>query len=207
MKLWSDFYDSALPELPGCPFVALNHALRQSAIAFCEQSLVWTYEHPDISIVAGVDEYAYIPPAETLVHAVTWAKFNETELDTRTRDEDMRIWDWRNQTGVPQYVLNMPNSLKLVPKPDLDGTLKLIVALKPDNSAIGIDDVMFQEHREAIAHGAKARLMLSPRKPYTDPERAVLNMQMFNSKVLSAGVRASRNYTLAPLRTAIMNRR
>lgn len=207
MKLWSDFYDSALPDLPGCPFVALNHALRQSAIAFCEQSLAWTYEHPDISVTVGEDEYAYNPPPETLVHAVTWAKFNETELDTRTKDMDMRIWDWRNQTGVPQYVLNMPNSLKLVPTPDLEGTLHLIVALKPDSSAIGIDDVIFQEHREAIAHGAKARLMFSPRKPYTNSELAVLNMQMFNAKTMAAGMRAGRNYTLAPLRTTIMNRR
>jgi hypothetical protein len=207
MKLWSDFYDSALPELPGCPYVALNHALRQSAIAFCEQSLVWTYEHPDIAVTVDVDIYDYVPPAEALVHAVTWAKFNDVEIDARTKDADMRIWDWRNQTGTPAYVLSMPSSLKLVPKPDVEGTLKLIVALKPDYDATGVDDGIFQEYREAIVHGAKARLMLSPRKPYTDAERAALNMQQFNSKVMAAGVRASRNYTLAPLRTTIMSRR
>ncbi len=207
MKLWSDFYDSALPELPGCPYVALNHALRQSAIAFCEQSLVWTYEHPDISVMVDVDTYNYVPPAEALVHAVTYAKFNDIEIETRTKDTDMRISDWRHRTGTPEYVLSMPSSLKLVPKPDVEGTLELIVALKPDYDATGIDDGIFQEYREAIAHGAKARLMLSPRKPYSDSERAVINMQQFNAKVMAAGVRAARNYTLAPLRTAIMNRR
>jgi len=42
-KLWSDFYDLVVPDLPGCPFAMVDNALRESAIAFCEQSLAWSY--------------------------------------------------------------------------------------------------------------------------------------------------------------------
>ena len=34
MKLWSEVYDLVMPDLPGCPFAAVNSALRQSAIVF-----------------------------------------------------------------------------------------------------------------------------------------------------------------------------
>lgn len=207
MKLWADFYDSLMPDVPGCPYVAATFALRQSAIAFCEQSLAWTYAHPDIAVVNDVDEYAYIPPVGALVHAVVYAEFNDHEIDAKVKDVDMRIWNWRNQSGTPEYVLGGPSGIRLVPTPDVEGTLKLVVALKPDNDSTGIDDEIFQEYREAIVHGAKARLMLSPRKPYTNAELAAFHMQQFAAQTAGAGQRVARNYTRAPLRTALMNRR
>lgn len=207
MKLWADFYDLLLPDVPGCPFVAASFALRQSAIAFCEQSLAWTYLHPDIAVVNDVDEYAYVPPVGALVHAVTYAEFNDHEIDAKVKDVDMRIWNWRNQTGSPQYVLGGPSGIRLVPTPDVEGTLKLVVALKPDNDATGIDDEIYQEYREAIVHGALAKLMLSPRKPYTNAELAAFHMQQFAAQTAGAGLRVARNYTRAPLQTALMKRR
>ncbi|MDQ3186902.1 MAG: hypothetical protein M3Q16_10710, partial [Pseudomonadota bacterium] len=69
MKLWSDFYDLVMPDLPGCPSVVVDNSLRQSAIAFCEQSLGWKYDHPSVPVVQGIAEYAFVPPADAVVHA------------------------------------------------------------------------------------------------------------------------------------------
>lgn len=207
MKLWSDFYDYIAPDLPGCPLVAMDFALRQAAIAFCEQSLAWTYAHPDIPVLVEVDQYAFDPPEGAVVHAVTYATFNGKEIDTNTGQTDMRIQDWRNQKGSPQYVLGSPSFLTLVPKPDAPGTLKPIVVLKPDTDATGIDDDIFREYHAAIAHGAKAKLMLSPRKPYTDMQLSAYHQQQFTALTGAAGQRVARNHTRAPLQTAIMNRR
>lgn len=207
MKLWADFYDYLMADVPGCPFVAATFALRQSAIAFCEQSLAWTYVHPDIAVVNDTEQYAYEPPAGALVHAVVYATFKDVEISVNTKQDDMRIWNWRNQTGTPQYVLGGPSVLTLVPTPDVEGTLKLIVALKPDNDATGIDDDIFKEYHEAIVHGALAKLMLSPRKPYTNAELAAFHMAQFAAKTGAAGMRVARNYTRSPLQTAIMRRR
>lgn len=206
MRPWSDFYDLALPDLPGCPFAALDSALRQAAIAFCEQSLAWKYTHPDIAVISGTDIYPFVPPAEAVVHAITYASFDDKEIHAHTTESDMRIWNWRNQTGVPQYVLGGPTTLMLVPKPDANGTLKLIVALKPANDATGIDDDIFNEFREAIVHGAKSSLMLSPKKPYTDSQLGTYHSQQFTSKTGAAGIRSDRNFTRAPLQTTIMRR-
>lgn len=207
MKLWSEFYNDLLPDVPGCPLVAMDHALRQSAIQFCVQSLAWRYEHPVIAVHVATDGYLYSPPEQALVYAVLYAEFNEEEINVSTRQDNIRILNWRHQSGKPQYILGGSTSLTLVPNPDIEGTLNMTVALKPDDRATGIDDTIFVEFRDPIVHGAKARLMLSPRKPYTNAELGTMHMHEFTVKTGAAGVRAARNFTRSPLQTTIMSRR
>lgn len=207
MKVWSSFYDYLLPDVPGCPFVAMNFALRQSAIMFCIQSLAWRYVHPAIPITVDTDEYLFSPPDDSLVHAVLYAEFEDKEIDVNTRPDDMRIWNWRHSSGTPQYLLGGPRSLKLVPNPDVSGTLTLTVAVKPDDDSVGIEnDDIFTEYKDAIVHGAKGRLMMSPKKPYSDAQLAAFHLHEFAVKTTAAGVRAARAFTRAPLQTTMMSR-
>lgn len=206
MKLWSEFYNLLIPELPGCPILLIDHTVRRAAIQFCEQSLAWKYQHPDIAVVTTTDEYSFVPLDQTIVHAITYAEFNGLEIKTKADENSVMIYDWRNETGSPEYVFGGATSLTLVPTPDLEGTLKLTVVLKPSPTAIGMDDDIFNEYREGIMHGALARLMLSPKKPYTDPNMATFHQQMFAVAAGHAGVRAARNFTRAPLQTAILSR-
>lgn len=207
MKPWSEFYDLLSPDVPNCPQAAQDYALRQGAIAFCEQSLAWRYNHPDISVQVGTTDYDFTPPPGAVVHAVTYASFNDGEIDVNVAQDDMRIWNWRDQVGTPSYVLGTPTGIKLVPTPDLEGTLKLETVLKPSPIAEGIDDDIFNEYRGAIVHWAAGRLMLSPKKPYTDSALATYHLSQFASQAAAAGTRVARNYTRAPLETYIMRRR
>jgi hypothetical protein len=206
MKLWSDFYDLVVPDLPGCPFLMIDNALRQAAIAFCEQSLAWSYQHPDVSVVAATAVYAFVPPSGAVVHAITYAEFADTAIECKAGESGITIDDWRNQTGTPTYVLGGATSATLVPTPDVAGTLAMTVALKPSPTATGIDDAMFNEYRDAIIHGALARLMLSPKKPYSNPSLATYHQQQFTILTGQAGMRQARNYTRAPLQSAILSR-
>jgi hypothetical protein len=207
-KLWSDFYDFIVPELPGCPFGVIDNALRTAAILFCEMSLAWRAPLADVVVVAGTNTYAYAPPTGTVVHAITYAAFNALEIEAHTGEADIhnRIYDWRNATGTPAYVLGGLTSLILVPNPDADGTLSLIVALKPSTDSTGIDDTLFNEWREGIVAGALSRLMASPKKPYTYPEGVIFHQAQFSIKVGQAGSRVARNYTRASQQTTIMSR-
>lgn len=206
MKSWSDFYDLILPDVPSCPHAAVDLALRRAAIAFCEQSLAYKYNYPDIAVSAGTETYIYNPPDQTAVYVVAYAKFNDCEISVNTSEDNIKIWDWRDQSGTPQYVLGGSEGVTLVPIPDIDGTLSLIVALRPSSTAIGIDDDIFSEYREAIIAGAKAQLMISPKKPYSNAALAAYYQQLFIIKTGQAGVRTARNYTRQPLRTTIMRR-
>ena len=205
MKTWSAFYDFTLPDLPGCPVAALDIALRQSAIEFCELSLAWKAEHDPIAVVSGTAEYAFVPPSEAVVHAITYAQFDDDELQI-TGETGILIQNWRTGTGTPKYILGGATMLTLVPEPDVDGTLTMNVALKPSPDATGIDDSIFNEYRQVIVHGALAKLMLSPKKPYSDPQVATYHAYQFATKTGAAGTRSDRNNTRMPLRTAILRR-
>lgn len=206
MKTWAAFYDYVLPDAPGAPTAAVDIALRQSAIAFAEQSLAWRYSHPDVAVTTGIAQYAFVPPAEAVVHAIHYAAWNGDEIATRVDESNVTLYDWRNDTGTPKFVFGGPTSLTLVPTPDADGTLALEVVLKPAPDATGIDDAIFDEFREAMVHGALAKLMLSPKKPYSNPTLAAYHQQQFTIKTAAAGSRVARSYTRAPLRTSILTR-
>lgn len=207
MTPWSSFYDLLSPDVPGCPQAAQIVALRQAAITFCEQSLAWTYEHPDVSVVSGTAKYLFEPPSQTVVHAVTLAEFNDDLLEIRKMERDISNWTLRLATGTPEYLLGGPTSVTLVPMPDVAGTLKLKVALKPSPAGDGVDDKIFDEYREAVVHGALSKLLLSPKKPYTDMTLANYHAQLFHIQTACAGMREAKNYNRAPLETSIMKRR
>ncbi|MEO9075277.1 MAG: hypothetical protein ABI257_07045 [Nitrosospira sp.] len=207
MTPWSDFYDLVMPELPGCPFVMIDNALRQSAILFCEQSLAWRWDHPGIAVAADTAVYDFAPPAGTAVHGIIHAALDGNQIVPHAGESNITIAGWRNQSGAPGYILGGPSEVTLVPNPDAAGILTMTVALKPSPASTGIDGSQFNEYREAIIHGGLARLMLSPKKPYTNTQLAAYHQQQFNIKAAAAGLRVSRSYTRAPLRTTIMTRR
>ncbi|WP_256598237.1 hypothetical protein [Nitrosospira sp. Nsp11] len=198
--------DYVLPDVPGCPIPAANIAIRQATIAFCEQSLAYKATHPDIAVVAGTAEYDFVPPDETVVHVITYAAFNGDELQSRVGEYGISNPDWRSEEGTPKYIFGGMTSLMLIPAPDVDGTLIMTVALKPSPDATGIDGSIFNEFREAIIHGALSRLMLSPKKPYSNPSLATYHNQQFTIMTGQAGTRTARSFTRAPLQTSILRR-
>lgn len=206
MKPWSDFYDLVMPELPGCPLVVADNALRQSAISFCEQALAWRWDHPGIPVVAGTATYPFTPPAGAAVHGIIHAALDGRKITSNTGESDIGVASWRDQSGTPAYILGGPAAATLVPNPDAAGILAMTVALKPSSSSAGIDDTQFNEYRDTIIHGALARLMLSPKKPYTHAQLAAYHQQQFSIGTAAAGLRVARSYTRAPLRTTIMTR-
>lgn len=206
MKLWSDFYDLLMPDLPGCPAAAADSALRQSSIAFCEQSLAWQTEHQPVFVMGGIAEYPFSPPEGAAVHSTINAVLDGEEIESFAGEKNITIKNWSRQTGKPRYVLGGPSSLTLIPTPDSNGVLGVTVTLKPSATSTGIDDGLFHEYREAIIHGAMARLMLSPKKPYTNIQLAAYHQQQFIIKTAAAGMRVARSYARAPFQTAILRR-
>ncbi|KIO48192.1 hypothetical protein [Nitrosospira sp. NpAV] len=207
MKLWSDFYDLVMPALPGCPFTMVDNALRQSAIVFCEQSLAWRFHHPEVPVMAGTAEYAFVPPAGAAVHCITRAALNGEEIESHVGESGIPIQNWASCSGMPLYVLGGATAATLAPIPDAAGVLTMTVALKPSANSTGIDDALFSEFWEPVMHGALAQLLLLPKKPYTHAQLAAYHQQQFDITTAAAGMRVARNYTRAPLRTAIMARK
>lgn len=207
MKLWSGFYDLVAPHLPGCPVTAMDNALRQAAIAFCEQSLAWRFDHPAIAVEPGVSVYPFAPPDGSVTHAILHAALDGREITCGAGGWDMAERSRASSLcGIPSCILGGSGFLTLVPPPCASGVLTLSVALKPSPTSAGLGDRELDEYREAIVHGTLSRLMCSPKKPYTQLQLASYHQEQFGIKTGAAAVREGRGCTRMPLRTRIMDR-
>lgn len=204
---YTQFYDFVLPSVPGCPQALALQAIRHAAIEFCERTGVWHIDHPAINVVADQSPYPFAPGVTgAVVHKVLRAWHGTTEIFPATLDELNELFpgNWRTKTGTPErFTQYGPRALMLVPKPAaaLAGGLTAIVSLKPSATSIDIDDAVYEEYHRAIASGAKAILMQSPKKPYTDLEQAAVEMGAFEKAIGEAHQRVSKQFSRTRRRT------
>jgi len=182
----TSFYDDVLPHVPGCPQALALIEIRKACIEFFRRTWIWQVNLTPIDVVVGQHTYAYsagAPPVDTVVADVIQAWHNDFEIFARTPDELAMVYNnWQTQKGNPLfYVAPDDRDIRIVPIPALAFTagLKLFVSLKPSNSASGIDDILFQEYHERIADGAIGKIMLIPKKPYTDLQTGASRWKLF----------------------------
>lgn len=110
--------------------------------------------------------------------------------------------NWRTDVNLPSrwYVAN-DTSVVLELAPSATGNLRINVALKPTRASTSFPEWIYERYIETIAHGAKARLMMSPKKPYSNAQLGAYHMTEFNGLIGEARVRTARGTTRAPLRT------
>ncbi|MCK5600834.1 hypothetical protein KAR91_03135 [Candidatus Pacearchaeota archaeon] len=195
-----------LPHVPGADTAMVDFKLREAAIEYFERSQAWRYIQVQVPVVALTKTYAYIPPSptETEVHVITYAEFNDLEIGTEVSEFSSRYYDWRNNIDQPRYVIGGLGDCTLVPIPIANGTLDLIVAIKPTIASTGIfNDKIFNENRLGIMHGAIWKLMLIPKVSYSNPEMALYHSGEFDAEITAAGIRVDLEFTNAPLQTGL----
>lgn len=148
--------DEALLELPGCPRPLAAAALRDVVREFLERSQVLTVALDAITVVAGTHLYELELPSGQdgfRVHRPVLVVLNGVEQRAGI--------DWRMQDRTTLQLRDVPGS-------DIDEGLEVTVA-------VALDDVQtasleaIEDWWPAIGAGVKARLMLMPGKPWTDP--------------------------------------
>lgn len=204
---WTAFYDYVLPDVPGCGAPLAQQAIREAAIEFCAQTLLYKHDHAAIDIVGATHTYALTLPANTVLADVIFAAVNGTPIAPRGKAWlDVSIAEWRTTaTGVPAYYfLNSGRTeIRLVktPSESIATGLVLELALKPAKAATEGPDFLLEDWEAAITAGAKARLFAMKRKPWSDPGLSVYFTGIFENEKGRASVTASRDNTRAPLRS------
>jgi hypothetical protein len=200
----TNWYDEVLPHVPGCiEAVALN-AIRQAASEFCERSWVDNDDHAPIDIVADQAVYPYVPPAEKLVAKPLEVWFGTTELVAKAPG-DLRNYfpNWQTATGVPKfYTATTKRSIRLVATPAeavTDG-LTLRVAYMPTPNATTVEAVVWEDYHEEIAAGARRRLFLMAKKPWTNIKQAGIEQEFFEAGVAAAKHAVMRGFSRAKTR-------
>lgn len=200
MKLWADFYDYVLPDLPGVPQELAALHLRNSAIEFCDSTGIFVYQPDDINAVAGQGDYDLEPPSGNYdVARVLSAWFKSGELKPTSEDMIRKsIADWTNQVGNPSAFMHAnPNVVTLIPAPSEShaNALRMRLVIRPSRTGRGVEDWIFNKYVEVIASGAKYRLASMPQKPWTSQEVAMYQGRMYQAGVLAATAEASKSFT------------
>lgn len=187
MKELDEFLPNVRMYAPGVSDPVAFFAIRQAAIDFCERSRMWRWED-EFSITA--DDYEdLIAPDGAVIHEIEAVWFNGHKITKKKtpKELDECLPGWRSDTenrpeGDPTYITQTaPNTMVLAPFGT--GTVKVSVYLKPSQDCEQLPDFLADQHRETIAWGALARILMIPNQSFTDPNMAAVWGQSFQNKL------------------------
>ena len=76
------FFPDIEPELPRCPVPVIENRIRDTIIDACERANIWRWDHPEIFIKTGVQNYDLAAPtADTLIHSIIELNKNGRPID------------------------------------------------------------------------------------------------------------------------------
>lgn len=184
--------DYVLPDVPSCPRAFALDKVRLSAREFFSRAAIWRqYVSPNIDVVAGTRSYAITvdPVLEADVTGFIQAWYRGTKIWPRSiRQLNEMYADLDSATGTPSYYnLSRINYIDVYPKPNISVTTALnawcVLAPKTDSDYLRDED---DHWKEAIALGAKAKIMAVPAKPYTNLQYGIVLGKQFDTKVAEA---------------------
>jgi hypothetical protein len=180
MKAWAEFYPWVLTDVIGCPKPVIDHALREAAREFCLESKAWqeTEENP---APGAINRFDFETSTYNEVIQVVRASVAGESLDVFGINKLPSDWETRRPCrNDALYQLNDFEYL-LIPTPSAGQLVSITLALRPGPEGEGVGDDVFSKHVEAIAAGAKYRLLKMPRQPWTDLEQAALFKSEFDA--------------------------
>jgi len=201
MAEFSDFYKDVVAQLPGAPLVMVDYALLQTAIDFCETSLILQVNADPISLRPNVPEYEIaVDDDQLLVAQIMEAKIDGRRLPAVALDlRNTTIWPSQTYEWGDSEV-DDPMSIRILGTPEEPATLTLRVALKPKQDASSLPDDLYKHHRVAIGYGAMARMMLQPGKTWSNTPLGSYREKEYAAFRNQAQVDANKGQTRADLR-------
>lgn len=182
MATIDSFLDDVMLDVPGALLPVARRAVLRTVQEFFRRTKIWKQD-VTLTMSAGVTDYslssdAAIVPVEVI---------DSGRIKVSLTDEDMTDRygpDWRQETGPVLAILQTsPEKVRVYPTPAATETLTLSVAVTAGDSATAIPDAFADRYREGITAGAIARLMLSPKKPYSDDAHGQIQSARFEQTV------------------------
>jgi len=153
---YNDLIPYMIEDLPGVPNKVISKQLRESGRRFCIDSESWIEELDAIDIVSGTDTYNLQTGWDASVQRIQKVEYDGALMDTC------------------KYNLIQEYQIKLTDEPTADSTGGLIVTiiLRPHLSSNELPEWFLERYSETVMAHAKNRLMIQPKKPWSNPELA-----------------------------------
>jgi hypothetical protein len=176
MKPWDLFLPDVLPHCPGCPDLAAEDEIRNSAERFLDETYAWQVWIGGMVTQAGVSVYSPVLPTGARI-----VKLHEATLD----GDALEISPMQGgETGTTYKATTDMESITVGPDaPEAGKTIRVLLSLSITSASTSLADVLFNSYRLAIANGAIARLCRTADKPYSNPDKAAAHEGLFMSDV------------------------
>lgn len=188
MKAWDTLYPWVLPYVLGCPTPTVDRALCDAMREFCTGAPVWVEWSDDVTADGTTQRFDFdIPRGAELVKARRCV-VNGQDYGVRSSADLPDDWQDEEATDPDSTLIQIDNAeFLVVPMPSSGHVIRVELVLKPTITATTFADVMLDRFAEAIADGAKARLLLVPGQAWTNPAMAGLCKGQFDAaKALAA---------------------
>lgn len=165
----TEFLPRILPHVSGCSQPMALQALVDSAIAFCEDSMVVRQRLDTARTSYGRVDFDVDAPAQQAVSRILKVWIDGIEAPAIAANE---VGEGLSPLARPKsfYTLMDGGALtaNLYPVPDGVYRLACEVALRPTRNATAFSNELFNIWMEPVVTGALARLMSTPDQPFTN---------------------------------------
>lgn len=201
----SKFMTRLMPLVIGCPEPLAQQALVDSAVAFCERSLVLAQTLDPVTTRAGIDTYDFNLPQGQVVSTVLRAWYNGDPIYALPTAAAPHMV---TTEGAPRYFFGWDTdegfAVRLRPVPDVAGELVIRVALKPVREATQLHLALYNDWIEPVIDGAAARVKAIPDQHYTD--LAVAALLLAKARVAANSARVDGVYGKAQAESSVVMR-
>lgn len=181
---YSDLNLYVRPEVQGCPDFLIERAVRDTVIDFCRRTDVYIPEPEFITIIGGVNEYSVTLPTGTELNHIIDVFDNQTALQPISYNELLRRLGDETERGKPKYYSQRDNAeFFTAPIPNDNDTFRVVYSVKPTATSTSVPDTIGREYREALVHGTLFRLQMMAGHPFTNPNLAAANRDIYEREV------------------------
>lgn len=209
--LLSDLWYDVRPDVPAAPDFVIRDAIKKAAVEFFYESQCWIEQLDSIPLVAGAYAYDFSLPSDTVLLRIyndgryPGAKIGPACLSIVPEWELFDIRTNQDSTGEPRYCAIVTNADSLIvwPTPssaESGKSISILAVLGLTRDADEIPDALGLRWRAAIIAGAKAKLMNTANKPWSNPAQGALEYRDYRAKVASARAEAHTGRYAGPQR-------
>ena len=209
--LLSDLVYDVRPDVAGAPDFTIRDALQKSAVEFFYESQCWTQQLDPITLTNGTYLYDLSLPSDAvLLRLYDDGRFSGVKIDRRCLKlvPEWKLFDAsRNatDTGEPSYVAvnTAEGNLMVWPTPDAAAAgkqISVLAVLGVTRQVTEIPEAIGLRWQEAFVSRAKARLMNTAGKPWSNPDQGAMELRIYRAKVASARAEAHTGQYAGPQR-------
>jgi hypothetical protein len=177
------FLPKIMPSATGVSEPTALDAIRDTVAEFCRRTRLWRFD--ETFDVSTADSQAIAAPYGALLLDIERIDFNGIKLDpisTQWLDSYVPNWRSADPSGNAKWYTQIDRgTITLVPA--CAGTVRTWVTLELSQDAEQVPDFIADQHRETIASGALARILMLPGKPYSNPNLAQARKVAFDADI------------------------